>query len=144
MKHFKTLNNAEKYTSLPINGEKRAVYSLSLGCLNKGDIILACGEAEFTTRDTVYNIGVWSRLLLSKEYKGITGDEVTEANGKNITPDVHHDVHTKSGTIEVPEDGEYWLNFVSHCRSTSSNKDIVIEKDYGHLSVIVFPKTSEI
>lgn len=139
MRHFKTPNRAEKYTSLPINGEARAVYSLSLPNLKAGDVIIATGEAEFTTNDTIYNTGVFSRLLLSTAYKGVTGYEITEANGRNITPATHHDTHTKTGSIIVPYDGDYWLNFVSYAKSSSSSLDIKIELDYGHVSALVFP-----
>lgn len=133
--YIKTQNNGELVSLLPLNGAKQVIFSIPV-VLNENDVIVALAETEMTNLD-IYNIGVFTQLILSVTSNGTTGLEVSEANGRNITKNMHHDTHSKNGTLQVPSNGQYYLNLIAWCVSTSATKDIRVESDYGHLSCIV-------
>jgi hypothetical protein len=69
--------------------------------------------------------------------------EITEANGFNVTRKMHHGVVHKSGTFVCASNlGDMYVNLCCLSASTAANPNdsMIIEQDYGRLSVIVYKK----
>lgn len=137
---MRTGDSAERVSALPLNGDKQVIYSLPVEA-REGDIIVAFGEFE-ATRDTreKFNVLVTAQIILANDPGDtipVDGGEVTEENGRNISRNLHHDVHVKAGAVRVSSPGVYHVSMVSRAASTSGTYDVRIERDYGHLAVIV-------
>jgi len=61
--------------------------------------------------------------------------EITEANGRNITPSMHHNTHVHMGSIIAPAAGLFYVSFVAWAASSAAVTNITVEQDYGHLAV---------
>lgn len=137
--------NSELVTHLPVDTfasdvNKRVVYSQKLE-LVEGQLLLAVAEVQMTN-DLGYNVFVASQLLLAAGPDEVKGKEITAANGRNLTPDMHHDQQTRSGTYEVAgsDEGERYVNFVVwSAGSRASNGDLLtVDQGYGQLSVLAW------
>ena len=163
-KHTNTGNSSEQVCFLNMQREPdRAyidrsvvVYSQRLTNLRAGEVILALAEAEITVptdeddyRDLCdsidhtidYNVSVVGQLILAPTQDSVTGIEISEANGYNITPAMHHGVITKLGTLACPDNySERHVNLIMYAASTAANPEdrVIVGKDYGRLSVLRF------
>ncbi|MGI3128637.1 hypothetical protein [Nitratireductor sp. PBL-C9] len=140
----RTGDTAELITTLFVgeataNSLRQVVYSLPV-VVETGDLLEVTAEAEFSSNEggAGANIGVWSQLILvsgpATTVAG-TGYEITEANGRNITPNMHHDTHVHAGSIVAPASGLYYVNLIAWAASALAMTDVDVEQDYGHLSV---------
>jgi len=142
--HAKTMT--ELVTALPIsnptpsNGTQRVVFSRPI-YLQQGDLIEASAEMEVTTAEAPggSNVGVWSHIILTPDPGGVVPQDsnykITALNGRNCTPEMHHDTHAHSGTLIAPATGLFYVNFVAYAANSSATGNITVEQGYGHLSV---------
>lgn len=115
---------------------KYVLFSLDLndgGNIAEGDIIKAFAEFEATTQESTYNTGVFCQLILADSASATTGTEITEANGRNLTPATHHDTFVKTGSIAVTDTSKHYLNLVAYAVSTSGTQPVIIEQDFGRM-----------
>jgi len=130
----------EQYTSLPINGDARAILSVGPIPVTTKDLIVAMGEFEVSSEDDTFNIGVWSRIIVGSSNVDITPiAEMTESNGRNVTPNMHHDTHAKVAMLRSPINSGVgiYVNLLANAASSSGVGPLVVELDYGHLDVLI-------
>lgn len=130
---------AETNSSLTLGGPEEVVMSIGPMDLSTDDLIITGGEAQFSTNETTFNTLVTSRLIVASSDSSVTVlQELAEANGRNLTPAVHHDAHQKFSMVRsTVSDTDRYINFVSRCASSSGTLDIVIDSDYGRLYALV-------
>lgn len=137
--HLNTGNASELAASLDVQAATATVvFSLAVGDVLAGDLFLAVAEAQ-VTNDLGYNTMVTGYLVLAKAPTDTVGIEVTENNGTNVTPAMHHMAVVKAGTYQSPSDfGARYLNMVCRAASTASKPGdrLQVDADYGRLSVI--------
>lgn len=135
-------NSGERLTTLPVTVsapyERHVIYSVPLPQLATGEALLALAEAELTN-DLGYNVMVSSQLILATSETATVGSEISEANGFNITPDMHHGVVVKHGVFVAP--GNYanrYVNLVAWAASTAAQPGaaLAVEQDYGRLELL--------
>lgn len=133
-------SSPEQYTSLPMNGVARAILSVGPIPVTTRDLLVAMGEFEVSSEDETFNIGVWSRLIVGSSNVDITPiAEMTESNGRNVTPNMHHDTHAKVAMLRAPINSGVgiYVNLIANAASSSGTGPLVVEQDYGHLDVLV-------
>lgn len=142
--HTNTGNLGEKISSLPVvkSGpyKKYVVYSQRLENLKAGDILWVNGEFE-ATNDLGYNVMLASYLTLASAPTIVDGTEISEANGYNITPAMHHGMAYELGSYVITADTPVaYVNLVAYAASTAagSGAKLTIEQDYGRLSILRF------
>ena len=140
--------SAELVAELPISNPtpstdtRRVVFSIP-AYVTAGDLIEVTGEFEVNTNEGGggANVGVWSQIILSIHSNGIAAAsqsyEITEGNGRNCTPDMHHDTHVHAGALIAPATGLYYVNLIAWAANTSATGFVTVEPDYGHMSVKV-------
>lgn len=140
---FSTGDNGELAYSLNSYSETDAlIYVIEVPNVATGDVIEAHVEAEFTN-ELGRKALVSSAILIDTDWRSCSqagGLEMTEYNGRNITPDMHHDTHTKNGIFVVPEGlngRNLCIMYVAWARSFPqwSGDTITVEQDYGRLIV---------
>lgn len=134
-------NNSELVTSLPMGDVKKVIYSLDLNTgdsIQINDELVANASFEVTTNETVYNTKCAKQLILATSAAATTGTEISEPDAKNVTPDVHHDVHNAQGTISISDTSKHYLNLVAWADSSSGTQALVVEQDYGRLNYQIF------
>jgi hypothetical protein len=138
LSHDNTGNSSEVQTRIAINGAKYLCFNQWISQPRQGQVLVALAEIQFTNSNS-YNVGVWSQIRAGDSSGDRGGPEITEANGRNITPDMHHDTHTLVGTWEVDADYD-WLciNVWAWAGANGGSGSIDIDQDYGRLSVMVF------
>ena len=57
--------------------------------------------------------------------------EITDANGRNITPSMHHDTHVHMGSIIAPAAGLFYVSFVAWAASSSAVTNITVDRTTG-------------
>jgi len=145
LKHTNTGNSSELITSLPVTTgspyQRKIIYSQQLNDIKAGEIIEVLSEFE-VTNDLGFNVMIASIIILADNPTDVTGIEITEANGYNVTPGMHHGTTIKVGTYIVTADYAIkYVNVIGYAASTaaSSGNVITVEHDYGRLSVLRFP-----
>lgn len=101
-----------------------------------GDVLYAWAEIE-TTHEQAYNAAIFTQLWLNDNATDTSGLEITETNGYNISPDMHHGVSHKSGMIVCPAAGQKYVTLVAAAfHSSSGGQTMILEQDYGKLTVL--------
>ena len=154
--HTNTGHSSEKVTSIPIATNDlpptfHVLYSQKLRDLKEREVLLVLSEWEATNdeaakhNDPLYNVQMASYITLGDSPTDTTRSEsreITEANGYNITPGMHHGVGTKVGTFVVPAalTGTKYVNVVVYAASSraSPGDTLTIMQEYGRLSVLRF------
>ena len=94
------------------------------------------------TEDNNYNVGFSSLAILATSPASISGVPVSEANGENITNNMHHHKRIINGTYVVGEGdiGDRYVNIVGYAYSNNAlpGHTLTINQDYGRLSVLRF------
>lgn len=145
VEHTNTGDLSELVTSLPVTGDgvryiKTVIYSQRLTNVKAGEIILVFSQFE-TTNDLGFNVMVASQVILADSSTEVTGTEITEASGFNVTPNMHHGKTLEVGTLVSPADyAEKYVNVCVYAASTAASPGdaITVEQDYGRLSVLRF------
>ena len=135
-------NNGELVTTIPVNKTGTArdvVYSIPVGDLGPGDTLLIQAEYE-ATNNLGYNVMLGSYVTLADSPTATSGRDITEANTFNVTPDMHHGVPVKVGSLAVTEPlTDQYVNLISYSAAylAAPGATLRIEQDYGHLVVTV-------
>ncbi|MCX6191049.1 MAG: hypothetical protein NT109_02075 [Flavobacteriia bacterium] len=144
IQHYNSGNSSELIATLPITPsspyQKMVIYSIPIANLNTNDILQASCEFEVTNPYT-YNVMIASQIILANNPTDITGIEITEANGFNVDQNMHHGVVIKTGTLTCSANYPMkYVNVIGYSASTQAlaNHNLIIEQDYGRLSVLVF------
>ena len=144
--HYNSGNSSEKVVSIPITtsartAPKNVIFSLELNKLKKGEILQIANEFQ-VTEDNNYNVGFSSLAILTTSPTSTIGVPITEANGENITNDMHHHKRITVGTYVTGENdiGTRYINIVGYAYSTNAleGHTLTVNQDYGRLSVIRF------
>ncbi len=129
---YDTGNSSELLTTLPGDDVKRVVYSIDVGSVNAGDILIVDAETEMTN-DTGSPSRLTAQLILGASASATSGTELDENNNFYITPDMHHGVRVKASI----------KGFTSNSSSTFVNLVVwgspgllTVEQDYGRLQVL--------
>ena len=129
-------DHGELVDHLEPNNVKATVFSVPIGDVKAGDIVIGLGEISATN-----NMGVnahWAAdMRLTDAADSTTGIEIAENNSFNITPDMHHGKHAKVGAVVVPHD---IANARVNLNSWASKGMSIIERDCGRLAVVVIRK----
>lgn len=116
-----------------------ALYSIPLPDLHPGDLVDLRATFEVTNPHS-YNCMCARYLIIADNPKDVTGIMVSEAAGRNVTPNMHHDVHHDFGTLKVTEEmtGKHAV-CVAYAASTKAGPTnaIFVEQDYGRLEAKV-------
>lgn len=144
IEHYNSGNSSELVASLPITTsspyQKMVIYSIPIADLKINDIIQASCEFE-VTNPYIYNVMIASQIILANNPGDVTGIEITEANGFNVDKNMHHGVVVKSGTLSCAANYPLkYVNVIGYSASTQAqaNNTLIVEQDYGRLSVLVF------
>ncbi len=127
-------------TPYPGAYSKRVVYCVDLGDPPLGgEMLFVHGDVE-VTNDLGYNVLLGTHLLLAASCSAVTGDEISEANGSNVTPAMHHGTASRSGGLIVePGNSHRYVVLVAWSGSTAAPRRgaaIKVEQDYGRMTVL--------
>lgn len=143
-KHYNTGNNSELITKLPLTSgkiyQKKVIFSQKIDHLSEDDIIEVLAEFE-ATNNLGYNVMIASGIIITNNPENVTGIEICENNGFNITPSMHHATTNKVGTYKCTKNYyDAYINVIVYAASTKAKENDVLEinKDYGRLSVLIF------
>ena len=147
IKHYNSGNASERVKSIPVAKtsnqiKKNVIFSIEITeNLSIGDVLLVTSEYQ-ATNDLGFNTSIVSQLILTNSQHATTGLEITEANGYNITPNMHHGYLVKNGTIEMTSRSinKKYVNLISFSKSNAAKPgdSLTIDNDYGRLSIIHF------
>lgn len=144
-RRYETGRNSEVLGDLPVptratSKSKRVVYSQPV-TLTEGQLLLATAEFQ-VTNDFGYNVFVASQIVLADQPGSTRGRPITAANGRNVTPDMHHDQQSKVGTYEATngDTGSRYVNLVvwSAASQAQAADRLQIDAGYGDLSLLVW------
>lgn len=147
--HWVTGNTSELVGSLPMNPSQfQVAYSLPCPDIRDGDVVVALAEFEVTNPygrdpwDSTWNAMVTGWVILGDSPSSTTGIEVTENNGFNIDPNMHHGVLTKVGSVRPKgtDLGDKYVNVVLRAASSRAEPGdaLILDQDYGRLTVLRF------
>jgi hypothetical protein len=138
-------DDGEIITSLPVTRfpgaySKRVVYCVDLGDPPLGgEVLFVHGDVE-VTNDLGYNVSFETHLLLTESCTAVTGHEISEANGFNVTPAMHHGTASRSGGLVVESGNTHrHVALVAWSGSTAAPRRgaaLKVERDYGRLTVL--------
>lgn len=144
---YRTRPGGERVDTLPIIKGDRffAVHSVKTGPIATGDVLQVTADME-VTNDCGYNVGLGSFMVLAPTDSGVTrSPETTIAFAAvfNVTPDMHHGLVTRVGTLVASQDyptGAY-VNFVAYAQSSLLTcAGLHVERGYGQMFVTHFRK----
>ena len=129
---FDTGNGSELITSSGVE-VKRIVFSVDVGTLSAGDIIVATTEAELTTK-TGNVARVTSQLIRGTTATATSGVELDEATATNNSEDIYHVVLVKHAinTVTAGNAADHFVNFY-----VDTAEDMTVNQDYGRLQIMV-------
>lgn len=135
-------SSGEQSTSLPMGNVRKVIFTVGpIQNISTDDLIIAFGEAEFTLESGVNTMVASALIIGTADYDTtpISGGEITEFNARNITANMHHDVHVKVGALRSPINSGVgvYVNFVSYADSSGTSQAVTVEQDYGRLCVLV-------
>jgi hypothetical protein len=130
--NFDSGNFGELLTSSPGDDAYRVLYSVDVGSLAKGDILVVKCDAELTNHGST-NVGLASQLRLGTSVSDLGGVELDEANQFLVPPIMLHGVPYKHAIYEVKTNTtSHFVNFL-----VASTGTMAVEQDYGRLQVLV-------
>lgn len=135
-------SSPELRASFPISSTNRyPVLRLGPMALTTNDLVIALASAQFTTDETDKNTLIMTQIMLvgdPQEYDPVgPSRELTDINGSNITPSIHHDPSFKIGMLRAPANETAYLNFVARADSSQGTLPIKVDQDYGWMDCLV-------
>lgn len=118
---------------------EQVLYSVKVPEIKQGDVLQVTSEFEITN-DFTYNVMIGAKIILADSSKNTNGALIDQANGFNVTPNMHHGVVSKSRTWKAESTyNDKYVNVVIWSLSVNafSNDKLKIEKGYGHLDVLI-------
>jgi len=126
---FDSDNFGELITSSPADDVYRVVYSVDVGTLTSGDILVVKGDPELSNH-TSNNALLSAKLVLEDSSTGVTGLELDEGNAFQVVPG-DHGVPYKHAIYRAGSTSKHFVNF-----AVASNQVLAVEQDYGRLQVL--------
>ena len=120
------------------------VFSLRVDSLRAGDLLVAHGDVE-VTNDCNYNVGLVTFMVLALSDTVVfrtSASMIAFAAGFNVSPNMHHGLSSRSGSIIVTEDmPTARVNFVAYAQSSLLTcRGIRVERNYGQLTVLHYSR----
>ena len=136
-------NFSELVASLPATDDDspyapEVIFSAEIARISEGDIIQVMAEFE-VTNDLGYNCMIASQVVLADAATSTSGTEITEANGFNITPGMHHGTTVRVGAYVASEDyTSVFVNVIGYAASSAAQPGdtLAVEPDYGRLTIL--------
>lgn len=137
---------SERVTSISVTDgttesvQRKVIFSIELPDLAMGEVLQAQADWQ-VTNDLGFDVMVQAQIVLGALASSTSGFEITEANGGDVTPAVHHGKMVNVGSHTVTDNSKRFLNLVARAQSTASTSasdSITVDADYGRLSVIRF------
>jgi len=136
-------NSSELVTYLPVtNGNPQVhvvVFCIDLGAPPVGGEVLAVTGDMEVTDDLGYEVSINTHLLLTDSCTTVDGTEISEANGSNITPSIHHLAPSRAGVLVVENgNSRHAVIMAAWAASTGARPgdQIKVEGDYGRLTIL--------
>jgi len=129
-------NSGELITTLPGDNNWYVLYSVDIGTINVGDIIVVFadgGQLQDPTNTTDHYLT--SHLMRATSASGTTGTEIDDANAMNITQEVYRQVPIKPAITTI-QSGTTGRHFVNLLVQSASGNDLNVNSDYGRLQVL--------
>lgn len=129
---FDSGSHSELLGTLPGDGVPHVIYSVDVGSINAGDIVMADSEAQLTN-DNSAPAQLAGQLILASASTSTTGTELDEANTFQLTPDMHHGNRLK-GSIEnfLVGPSKHFINYIAW-----TDKPLTVEQNHGRLQVLI-------
>lgn len=134
-------DSSELVTTIPVTKgapySKHVIYSVPVGDLSAGDTLLVSSEME-STNNLGFNVMQCSTLTVTDSPTATGGLDATETNCYNISPNMHHGVTPKVGSLAITEDmADRYVNLVVYSAAylATASSTLKIEPDYGRLVV---------
>jgi len=133
-------HNGEHVISIPVDrysANRDVIYSVPVGDVTPGDTLLIQSEFE-VTNNLGYNVMLASYVILTDGPTATAGLEITEANTYNVTPNMHHGLTTKVGSLAITENlSDRYVNIVAYSAASraTTGATLRVEPDYGRLIV---------
>lgn len=119
---------------------EQIIYSVKVSEIKKGDVLHVTTEFEATNQNA-FNVMIGTKIILTGNENDTSGTLIDQANGFNITPNMHHGVISKSRNWKAKSTYENkYVNVVLWALSDNAlpQNQLIIEKGYGHLDVIIY------
>jgi hypothetical protein len=133
---YDTGNSSELLTELPGDNTRRVLYSLDVGPINPGDILVVASEAELVEDDVQHFHKLASQLILGSDSAATTGTELDENNAFDvfgIHSNIVNGVPVKLATKAFPAGSQStYINL--NVWASGGGFDVL--KDYGRLQVL--------
>lgn len=137
-------NFSERVESIPLTRgspyQRVVVMSIAVDDVEVGDV-LECNALFQVTNNLGYNVMVAAGIILAGDQTETVGLEITEFSGRNVTPDMHHDTHSRSGIFVVTSlIYPVYINLVAYAASVKAvpGAAVRVDQDYGRLTVLRF------
>jgi hypothetical protein len=128
------------------------ICSIQVCDLRDGDVISIFAECETTSQSADPRSGKRKYSVQFGSFVGFSDDEtdmskvyyggklICRAAGMCVTPDMHHLLTTRVGSIKIGKDfpGGKWLHFVGYADSDARKNGDFLIADLGHLSVVQY------
>jgi len=121
------------------------LYSTKVENLQENDLLSITTEFE-VTNNTGINLMIASSVKLCDSATSVKGNILISANGFNVSPSMHHGVMTHARQIKLNKDyGDKYVNVIIVAASTDAKPihRLKIEKEYGHLDIMVFKNKNQ-
>lgn len=119
---------------------KTVIFSQAIGDLATDQFFTFASEYELTN-NLGFNVMVGAWVELTDSPTTTAGIRIGEANGFNISHNMHHGMVTKVGSYKAtaPLTARY-VNVVAYSASSAATAGdtVKVEQGYGHLSVVKF------
>ena len=118
---------------------EQVLYSVKIPEIKQGDVLKVSTEFE-ATNDNAFNVMIGAKIILADSNKKTKGELIDQANGFNVTQNMHHGVVSKSRTWKAESTyNDKYVNVVIWSLSVNAfpNDRLKIEKGYGHLDVFI-------
>lgn len=138
-------NFSEQITQLPVGKVYpypwRAIYCVPLNAAPKvGDVVHAEANMQVTT-DVGYKVHFVTWLVLADSCTATVGTEISEANGYNLLPEVHHGTAPQFGLLIVTQPtARRYVLLLAYTKALAgtpwkSGDTLTVDQDRGRLTV---------
>lgn len=147
IRHYTTGDSSELVSTIPVhtsNGSNyRVIYCLDLGDAPAGGEILLANAHMQVTIPHFDTVAVSTQLYLASNCTATGGDDIGEAQGTNLSRQIHHLNVNRSGSITVPTgNNRRYVSLLAWSASTTAlpGHYLTVDSDYGRLDVIRYTR----
>ncbi len=130
-------DSGELITTLPGDNAWYVLYSVDIGTVNVGDILVVFadgGQIQDPSNTTDHYLT--SHLMRTNSASATTGTEIDDANAMNITQLAYRHVPIKPAitTVQSGTTGRHFVNLL--VQSDDGSPTLTVNQDYGRLQVL--------